>query len=137
MRCRAIRVTAEIHAGSTVVSNGSPGTPGVGQSSSTRPSRSLKWNPSPAKMVIGMSGGSRVQGTVAAACRRSGVTGSGTPACSATAAAHGPAALITISAAIRPRVVSTDTIRPAESRTSPVTVEPHSIRTPCRDPPAR
>ena len=72
-------VTSRTHSGSTESSNGRPATPGVGRRSSTRPSRTRRWKPSPAKMVIGIDSGSRSQGSVAAAWRRSGVTGSSTP----------------------------------------------------------
>ena len=70
-------VTASIQPGSTVASNGRPGTPGVGQSSRTRPSRTRRWKPSPAQMVIGMSAGRRSHGVVGTICRRSGVTAIG------------------------------------------------------------
>ena len=63
-RARAAATTARVQSGSTETSNGSSA-PSLGQSSSTRPSRTRRWNPS-GKMSIGIDAGSTSVGTVTA-----------------------------------------------------------------------
>ena len=82
-------------------------------------------------VVIGGALGSARVDAVQSAWRRTGVTGSATPAIRATSAAHAPAASTTTSACTGPWLVSTPVTR-SPSRRTPQTAWPRAKRTPRR-----